>query len=113
MKKIKSVEDSLKKKLRTVKDYILQLLDHSFDELQIELKENLSKINVEQGLHSLSKAEKIDEKVSVSIYELNALREGLKSDKLMGSAIMFLKDKQPEAFSTHTSLIGYLEVDQL
>ena len=33
MKKIKSVENSLKEKLNTVKDYILQLLEHSFDEL--------------------------------------------------------------------------------
>ena len=56
MKKIKNVEKSLKEKLSTVKQYILQLLEHSFEELQMELKSNLSKINVEQGLHSLSKA---------------------------------------------------------
>ena len=63
---------------------------------------------MEQGLHSLGKAEKIDDKLTNALIELQTLKDGLKSDKIMGSAIVFLKDKQPEAISFHNSLLAYL-----
>jgi hypothetical protein len=61
-------------------------------------------------LHCLKKAEKVNEKVTSSLNDLYALLEGLKTEKLMASLIVFLKDKQPEASALHNSLLSYLDV---
>jgi len=79
MKKIQSMEGLLKEKLSTAKSYIFQLLEQAFDDLESELQETLSKVNLEQGLHSLNKAEKVHDKLTNSLIELHALRDGLKS----------------------------------
>ena len=49
----------------------------------------------------MKKAEKVNEKVTTCLADLYALLEGLKTDKLMGSLIVFLKDKHPETIGHH------------
>jgi hypothetical protein len=59
-------------------------------------------------MHCIKKADKVNEKVSTSLSELYSLLEGLKTEKLMGSLIVFLKDKQPEVSALHSSMLSYL-----
>ncbi len=50
------MEGVIKEKLMSTKRYIYQLLEQAFNDLEGELQERLSRINSEEGLHSLQKA---------------------------------------------------------
>ena len=67
------MEGIIKQKLQNAKKYILQLIDLSFEELEDTLIEAMNRINQENGLHCLKKAEKVNDKVSNTLNDLYAL----------------------------------------
>lgn len=68
------MQTHIQEKVNSAKRYTYQLLEQAFVELEADLYEKLHRVNSDEGLHSVHKAEKIDHKLNSTLAELYSLR---------------------------------------
>lgn len=92
------------------KEMVHTWVEEEFAQMEAEIHKHFHQRHEELGVFSLSKAEKMESELAKTATDLYDLYDSLKTDKFLGSIIVFLEEMQGRTQSLHSKFASFQQV---
>ena len=110
MQRINSWTAFVTQTLAKAKEMVHGWVEEEFAQMQADIHKHFHQKQEELGVFSLAKTEKIEDELTQTASHLYDLYDSLKTDKFLGSIIVFLEDTQARAQTLHSKFAAFQQV---